>query len=73
MVPDVMSIQADGKIPIDLVDTGSAQNSQQKEAKKGDCTQILSVQGLFSVLHRTRGIEGFVALVFLLSHEGSNI
>jgi len=37
MMPDLMSIQADGKIPIDLVHTGLAQNSQQKEAKKGDC------------------------------------
>lgn len=73
MVPDLTSIQADGKIPIDLVDTGSAPNSQLKEAKKGDCRQILSVQGLFLVLHRSRGIVGFLALAFFLSHEGSNI
>lgn len=35
MVPDKMSIQADGKIPINLVDIGSAQNSQRKEKKEG--------------------------------------
>lgn len=64
MVPDLMSIQADGKIPIDLVDSGSAPNSQLKEERKGDCRQILSVHGLFLVLHRSRRIEGFLALAF---------
>lgn len=44
MVPDLMSIQADGKIPIDLGDTGLAQNSKQKEAKKGDCRQISTAE-----------------------------
>lgn len=38
-----MSVQDYGKIPIALVDTGSAQNSQQNEAKKEDCRHIHSV------------------------------
>lgn len=35
MVPDLMSIQADGKIPIDLMDNGLALKTQQKEEKEG--------------------------------------
>lgn len=34
---------------------GSAQNSQQKEAKKGDSRHIHSMQSLLSVIHRSRG------------------
>lgn len=30
-----MSIQTDGKIPINLVDTESTQNSQRKDEKEG--------------------------------------
>lgn len=55
MVPDLMSVQDYGKIPIALVDTGSAQNSQQKEEKKGDRRHIHSEQSLLSVIHRSRG------------------
>lgn len=73
MVPDLMFIQVDGKIPIDLVDNGLALKSQQKEEKEGDSRQILNVQDLFSVLHRNSITEGFLALVFSLSHEESNI
>lgn len=39
MVPDLMPIQDYGKIPTALLHMGSAQNSQQKEAKKGDSRQ----------------------------------
>lgn len=55
MVPDLMPIQDYGKIPTALVDMGSAQNSQRKEAKKGDSKHIHSMQSLLSVIHRSRG------------------
>lgn len=56
MVPDLMSVQDYVRIPIALVGTGSAQNSQQqKEAEKGDHKHIHNVQSLLSMIHRSRG------------------